>query len=194
MAYRGYKKVSNVDLSELDLSVVHPDQIQANPAEGEPRLLSITIHAECACGNTTDNAEGDGWTTNPEYTKYQCPDCQERLKPQPTQEEPTVEKEHRVGVWKPGGENCYMDRESALNNIDLWWNNPQGWLWECRVLSACAEQRWASRYHTTLGAAVNGALDWKRLGLSRYQAALVCFDTDLVVSTDVENIEQRGLK
>lgn len=43
----------------------------------EVTYLSVTIHAVCnTCGAKTDNAEGDGWTTNPDYTEYQCPKCQ----------------------------------------------------------------------------------------------------------------------
>ena len=35
MAYRGYKKVSDVDLSGLDLSVVHPDQVRVELTKKE---------------------------------------------------------------------------------------------------------------------------------------------------------------
>ena len=46
----------------------------------EVEYLSITIAATCdLCGRRTDNAESEGWTTNSQYTKFQCSECQEAM-------------------------------------------------------------------------------------------------------------------
>jgi len=77
MTYRGKGKAG------LDLQSVHPDQIIEKVTEaGDTCYLGITVYAECdSCDAVTCDAEGEGWTTNPEYTKYQCPECQDQYKP-----------------------------------------------------------------------------------------------------------------
>lgn len=96
-------------------------------------------------------------------------------------------------IWTPGGNCAEEPKPKAIKLIrNLWDKKVSSLGWERREAGTDLEETWENNgyQHNKLKTAVNAALPhWKQIGLTQEQAALVCFDIGLVLSTGAEEDE-----
>jgi hypothetical protein len=98
-------------------------------------------------------------------------------------------------VWVPGGTYVKDTRLEAIKLIRQYWSTRLKSIgWERRKAGVDSETSWEdmSYQHKTLRSAVTAAIpNWKEIGLTPEQAALVCFDAELVLSVGLDE-EKEG--
>ena len=95
-------------------------------------------------------------------------------------------------IWNPGGVQEWLPIDECKKRIGEM-RYERNCIWERREAGISVEETWGYQEHEfdTLQHAVDVACPWwEEFGLSFWQAAMICFEATLVISTGIEIEEE----